>query len=96
MKVVYSSRAFADLDRILAWYSANASQAIARSIEQRLDDVVDRICLAPESAPRLARRSQVRVVALVHYPFRIFYRINEGTIHILHIRHTSRRPIAGP
>jgi toxin ParE1/3/4 len=54
MKVVYSSRAFADLDRILAWYSANASQAIAKSIEQRLDDVVHRIRLAPESAPRMS------------------------------------------
>jgi toxin ParE1/3/4 len=96
MKLVYSSRAFADLDRILGWYSVNASPAIAESIEQRLDDVVDRICLAPESAPRLSRRSQVRVVTVVRYPFQIFYRVRKDRVDILHIRHTSRRPIAGP
>jgi toxin ParE1/3/4 len=96
MKLAYSSRAFADLDRILAWYSANASPAIAEDIERRLDDVVDRICGAPESAPRLSRRSQVRVVAVVRYPFQIFYRARQDRIDILHIRHTSRRPIARP
>jgi plasmid stabilization system protein ParE len=96
MKLVYSRRALADLDQILAWYSANASPAMAEAIEQRLDDVVDRICSAPESAPRLSQRSQVRVVAVVRYPFRIFYRIREDTVDILHVRHTSRRPVPGP
>jgi plasmid stabilization system protein ParE len=96
MKPVYSRRALADLDQILAWYSANASPAIAEAIERRLDDVVDRICSAPESAPRLSQRSQVRVVAVIRYPFRIFYRIRKDTVDILHVRHTSRRSGAGP
>jgi toxin ParE1/3/4 len=96
MKLVYSRRAFADLDQILAWYSANASPAIAEAIEQRLDDVVDRISRAPESAPRLSRRSQVRVVAVGRYPFRIFYQVRTDRIDILHIRHASRRPVVEP
>ena len=29
------------------------------------------------------------------YPFRIFYRVRGDVIHIVHIRHTSRRPVAG-
>jgi plasmid stabilization system protein ParE len=95
MKPVYSRRALADLDQMLAWYSANAGPAMAVAIEQRLDDVVDRICNAPESAPRLSQRSQVRVVAVIRYPFRIFYRIRKDTVDILHVRHTSRRPVAG-
>jgi toxin ParE1/3/4 len=96
MKPVYSRRALADLDQILAWYSANASPAMAEAIGQRLDDVVDRICSAPESGPRLSQRSQVRVAAVIRYPFRIFYRIRKDTVDILHVRHTSRRPVAGP
>jgi toxin ParE1/3/4 len=96
MKPVFSRRALADLDQILAWYSANASPAIAEAIERRLDDVVDRICSEPESAPRLSQRSQVRVVAVIRYPFRIFYRIRKDTVDILHVRHTSRRQFAGP
>ena len=93
MKLVYSRRALADLDDIAAYYTASASPAIASSIGRRLEDVIDRICRIPEAAPRVSQRSQVRVVAVVRYPFRIFYHVREGRIDILHIRHTSRRPL---
>jgi toxin ParE1/3/4 len=93
MKLVYSRRSLADLDDIAAYYTASASPAIAGSIGRRLEDVIDRICRIPEAAPRVSQRSQVRVVAVVRYPFRIFYRVREDRIDILHIRHTSRRPL---
>jgi toxin ParE1/3/4 len=95
MKLVYSRRALADLDRIAAYYADNASPAIAETIERRLSDVIDRIFRAPEAAPRLSQRSRVRVVAVVRYPFRIFYRVRNDAVDILHIRHTSRRPLSG-
>jgi toxin ParE1/3/4 len=95
MKLVYSRRALADLERIATYYAANASPTIAESIEHRLGDVIDRICRAPEAAPRLSQRSQVRVVAVVRYPFQIFYRVRANTVDILHIRHTSRQPLSG-
>src|SRR5438105_3079705 len=93
MKLVYSRRAIADLDGIASFYSSKASPLIAQSIERRFVDVIERIRRAPESAPRVAQRSQVRVVSVVRYPFRIFYRVRDDTIEILHIRHTSRRPL---
>src|SRR6202521_5207437 len=96
MKLVYSRRALADLDEIASYYAANASPAVAQSIQGRFVAVVERICRAPEAAPRVSQRSQVRMVAVVRYPFRIFYRVRGGTIDILHIRHTSRRPPAAP
>ena len=95
MKLVYSRRALADLDQIKTYYAANASSAIAEAIGRRLENVVDRICRVPEAAPRVSQRSQVRVVAVVRYPFRIFYRVRDVAIDILHIRHTSRRPVKG-
>jgi len=93
VKPVYSRRALADLNEIATYYSASANPAIAASIERRLVDVIDRICRAPQAAPRVSQRSDVRVVAVVRYPFRIFYRVRDDTIDILHIRHTSRRPL---
>jgi toxin ParE1/3/4 len=93
MKLIYSRRALADLERIATYYAANASPAIAETIELRLGNVIDRICRAPESAPRVSQRSRVRVVAVVRYPFRIFYRVRDDAVDILHIRHTSRRPL---
>jgi toxin ParE1/3/4 len=95
MKLVYSRRALADLDRIAAYYATNASPTIAENIEHRLSNVIDRICQAPEAAPRVSQRSQARVVAVVRYPFRIFYRVRDDAADILHIRHTSRRPLGG-
>nr|WP_245266403.1 type II toxin-antitoxin system RelE/ParE family toxin [Bradyrhizobium sp. WSM1743] len=62
---------------------------------QRFADVIERIRGAPFSSPRVAHRSQVHVVTVVRYPFRIFYRVSGEVIHIVHIRHTSRRPLAG-
>ena len=93
MKLVWSRRALADLTAIATYYSTNAGPTIARSIEDRFLVVLDRIRHAPESAPRVSQRSSVRVVAVVRYPFRIFYRVRGDAIDILHIRHTSRRPV---
>ena len=95
MKLVYSRRALADLEQIKIYYAANASPPIAEAIGRRLENVVDRICRVPEAAPRVSQRSQVRVVAVVRYPFQIFYRVRDDAIDILHIRHTSRRPVKG-
>jgi plasmid stabilization system protein ParE len=47
----------------------------------------------PEAAPKVSQRSEVRAATVVRYPFRIFYRVREDTVDILHIRHTSRRPL---
>jgi toxin ParE1/3/4 len=33
----------------------------------------------------------VRVMFVVRYPYKIFYRVRETVVEILHIRHTSRR-----
>jgi toxin ParE1/3/4 len=94
MRLVYSRRATADLAEIAAYYSSNASPKVAQSIERRFKEVIERIRRAPDSAPRVSQRSNVRVASVVRYPFRIFYRVRDDTIDILHVRHTSRRPTA--
>ena len=95
MKLVYSRQALADLASIANYYSVNASPAIAEAIGNRLHAVIDRICCAPQAAPRVSQRSQIRVALVIRYPFKIFYRLRDDTIDILHIRHTSRRPWTG-
>jgi len=36
-------------------------------------------------------RPDVRVVPLVRYPYRIFYRVADEAVEILHIHHASRQ-----
>jgi plasmid stabilization system protein ParE len=50
-----------------------------------------RIAEFPFSAPKVARRSGVRVVAFLDLPYRLFYSAKPNGINILAIRHTSRR-----
>ncbi|WP_082641423.1 type II toxin-antitoxin system RelE/ParE family toxin [Bradyrhizobium yuanmingense] len=95
MKVVWSREALADLEDIATYYASNASPAIADAIGRRLADVIERVRRAPFSSPRVTQRSQVRVATVVRYPFRIFYRVTGEFVHIVHIRHASRRPLAG-
>ncbi|MCK1367569.1 MULTISPECIES: type II toxin-antitoxin system RelE/ParE family toxin [unclassified Bradyrhizobium] len=95
MKVVWTREALADLADIATYYASNASPVVAEAVGRRFVDVVERVLRAPFSAPRVAHRSEVRVAAVVRYPFRIFYRVRGDVIHIVHIRHTSRRPVAG-
>jgi plasmid stabilization system protein ParE len=92
MKPIYSRRALADLKKIAAYYATTASPAIALAIAKHLTDAIGHICLAPDAAPRLAQRSDIRVVSIRRYPFRIFYRVRADAVDIVHIRHTSRRP----
>ncbi|MET0905221.1 MAG: type II toxin-antitoxin system RelE/ParE family toxin [Bradyrhizobiaceae bacterium] len=94
MRLIYSRRALADLDRIATYYASAASPSVARSIGKRIESVVDQICRTPHAAPTLSKRSGVRVMAVVRYPFRIFYRVQPECVEIVHIRHTSRRPLA--
>ena len=34
----------------------------------------------------------VRVIFIRRYPYRLFYRVRDDGLEILHIRHTSRQP----
>jgi len=43
-------------------------------------------------AVRVAQRPGVRVMLLVRYRYKIFYRVVGTTVRIIHIRHMSRRP----
>jgi toxin ParE1/3/4 len=92
MRVVYSPRATRDLEKIAAYYRTTAGPRIAAAIAERIEYLVDRLGHLPESAPRVVDRSGVRVVLVLRYPYKIFYRLRRDAVEILHIRHTARRP----
>ena len=89
MKVVWTEAALADLDQILA-YTAESFPSLALSVEQRIRSVVARIGEWPDSARIMEQRPEVHVVPLIRYPYRLFYRVSDGRIEILHIHHAAR------
>jgi plasmid stabilization system protein ParE len=89
MRVVYSEEALENLDGILGYISSHYP-TVYGPFRIRLQSVVARIRDWPESAPEVLGRPGVRVVPLIRYPYRIFYRATGNTIEILHIHHAAQ------
>ena len=89
MRVIYTTEALADLDGIFS-YIAKHYPTISDAFQNRLRTVTARISRWPESAQEVAERPGVRVVPLIRYPYRIFYRISNDAVEILHVHHAAR------
>ena len=92
MKIEYSKRAVADLRKIAADSHEMFGDLVAEALETRIRAVVDHIARDPLSVPEVGQRPGLHVVPLIRYPFKVFYRVLDGSVRILHIRHTARRP----
>ena len=89
MKVIFTDPALEDIKAIHAYITARYPH-VSLSVERRFRLVLARIGAWPESAQRVVERPDVRVVPLVRYPYKIFYRIKTDIVEILHIHHSSR------
>jgi addiction module RelE/StbE family toxin len=88
MRVRYTPEAFSDRERIIE-YLRDRSPGGARNVATSIRDAVAQLREHPLSGYR-TDDPEVRVLFIVRYPYKIFYRVRE-TVEILHIRHTSRR-----
>jgi plasmid stabilization system protein ParE len=91
MKVVYTEDALKDLDAIADWLIVHYP-AVAPAVERRIRRAVANIARWPKSARRSARSPGIRVTLLGRYPYKIFYRVADDTLEILHIHHAARQP----
>ena len=93
MRVRYTPRARDDIERI--WrYIDERSPSGAGNVLRAIYAGVQFIAENPKGSQRSDDPS-IRVKAVRRYRYRIFYRIVDQAIEILHVRHTSRRPWIG-
>ena len=85
MRLRYAESALADLDAIHEYQTAHWPAARA-AFEAKLAAIEKRALQFPNSAPEVAERPGVRVVAFIDFPYRLFYRVNDETIEVLAIR----------
>jgi plasmid stabilization system protein ParE len=78
MRVEYSKRAIADLRQIAAYHTRSGTPAAAARIAARIQEVVAHISVSPLSGRPIAQRPGVRVVLLLSYRYKIFYRVMGG------------------
>jgi toxin ParE1/3/4 len=92
MKVRYTLRAFAERERIFEYLDARnpkAARAIVGLIKQRIEQLGDQ----PYKG-RGTNRPGIYMLWITPYRYRVFYRIDDDEVVVIHIRHTSRRPWA--
>jgi len=90
MQLVYTDEALADLDEIFRFIAEQYPGVLPR-FQIRLRTAAARIATWPSSAPRVHNYSELRTVNLAPYPYRLFYRVKENQIEILHVRHAARQ-----
>jgi plasmid stabilization system protein ParE len=95
MKVEYTNRASSDLRRILRNSRRKFGIRVAAALEARIKSVVERIGRDPFTSPEVQQKPGVHVVLLLRYPFKIFYRVLDDRVRILHIRHTAQQTWQG-
>jgi toxin ParE1/3/4 len=95
MTVDYAKRATSDLSAIGAASLQQYGPIVAAEIETFFHHVIAQIAIDPSSRPQLVGRRGIHVAVLVRYPFKIFYRVLDDHIRILHVRHTAQRPWEG-
>jgi addiction module RelE/StbE family toxin len=91
MRVRYTARAFANREAIFDYIEERSPQAardVLRLIRQRINELADH----PYTGTKTTRPG-IYMLWIAPYPYRVFYRVNGDDIVILHIRHTSRRPL---
>jgi toxin ParE1/3/4 len=93
MRVRYTPEAFADRERILE-YLRERSEAGSRNVAASIRKAVLQLSTEPHSGYR-TDNPDVRVLFVVWYPYKIFYRVRGDVVEILHIRPTSRRAWTG-
>lgn len=91
MRLEFSKRALADL-RTIAEEAHVFGRAARQGLELRLRQVFERIANQPNAAREVVQRPGVRVLPLVRYPYKVFYRVRSDSVLILHIRHAARQP----
>jgi toxin ParE1/3/4 len=93
MRVRYRAQALADIDdirRYLQERSPNGAQNVLGSIYAAVKFIAEN----PHGSEQ-TDEPNVRMKAIVEYPYKVFYSVVADTIEILHVRHSARQPWTG-
>jgi plasmid stabilization system protein ParE len=94
VKLRYTLRAAAELDKILAYIDESSPRG-ARHVKTRIQEMTALLLRHPH-AGHLTSKSGLRRMIVYPYPYLIFYRATETEIIIHGVRHSARRPSSMP
>ena len=90
MRVRYTPRARVDVEAIFS-YLDSRNPAAARVMKRQIERAAAALKVSPYLGAVIDRSSDFRSLRAGRYPYRLYYRIRDDEVWIVHIRHTSRR-----
>jgi toxin ParE1/3/4 len=90
MRIRYTPRARNDLDMIYRFLDDH-SPVGARTVKAAIDRRINLLASMPFIAPT-TEESGVYELPIIRYPYKVYYRVANDEVRIVHIRHASRRP----
>ena len=87
--LIISSVAEKELAEATLWYDDQGAGKGER-FAMAVDDVLDRISLYPEFAPRVHKDAREALVS--GYPYQVIYRIVNGRVFVIAVFHSKRDP----
>ena len=94
MRVRYTPRARRDLEAIYAFIDQHNADA-ARAVKLAILRTVKLLGDFPYVGVETDRSPEFRGIVVTGYPYRIYYRIRDNGVWIVHIRDVRRRPWQG-
>lgn len=88
MKLTIHRRAAAEIKEATRYYSDRELDLGGRFLAE-LERVLNRLLAYPHSAQAAG---DVRRATLRDFPYQVFYRATDTSVHVLAVAHTSRRP----
>jgi plasmid stabilization system protein ParE len=93
MRLVFHQAVYSDIDRIMAHYERVATRQLAADFYTELRRFFLIAAEKPESFG--IRSSDIRRVNLIRFPYHFLFRVTEGSVRILVVRHHARHPSVG-
>ena len=93
MRVRYTRQALDDLEMISDYYRA-ISPRLANTIVFEIERRIDHLSRLPLIAPQTDEPG-IRELVVLRYPYKVYYRIDDRGVEIMHIRDARRRPWRG-
>ena len=90
LKIGWHGRAARDLRSIHDRLAQESGAPAAKRVRAELRQSARRLALQPFLLGRPISGSDIRILSLTQYPYRVYYTVTAVAVVILHIRHTAR------
>ena len=88
-EIIWSPRSLRDVESIRD-YIAQDSPRIAALVVSRIINTVERLKVFPESGRKVTERNDPQIREVISAPYRIVYRLRDGSVEIVTVFRASR------